>query len=154
MIFNWIRNFPAIFSQWFCCGQYFDFAWYGNGLTDDVFPATQACYFCPSGWLDFIGSLLGSKLLLIMENGVIIDLVLQAMSMAAILAGPPILALLITGLLIGILQAATSINETTVAFVPKLIVFAFVIVLVGPVSLTLYTDYIRELFLRIPALMA
>ena len=89
-----------------------------------------------------------------MENGVIIDLVLQAMSMAAILAGPPILALLITGLLIGILQAATSINETTVAFVPKLIVFAFVVVLIGPVSLTLYTDYIRELFLRIPALMA
>jgi flagellar biosynthetic protein FliQ len=74
--------------------------------------------------------------------------------MAAILAGPPILALLITGLLIGILQAATQINETTVAFVPKLIVFGIVVLLVGPVSLALYTDYIRELFLRIPALMA
>ena len=74
--------------------------------------------------------------------------------MAAILAGPPILALLITGLLIGILQAATQINETTVAFVPKLIVFGIVVLLIGPVSLALYTDYIRELFLRIPALMA
>jgi flagellar biosynthetic protein FliQ len=70
------------------------------------------------------------------------------------LAGPPILALLITGLLIGILQAATQINETTVAFVPKLIVFGIVVLLIGPVSLALYTDYIRELFLRIPALMA
>jgi flagellar biosynthetic protein FliQ len=61
---------------------------------------------------------------------------------------------LITGLLIGILQAATQINETTVAFVPKLIVFGIVVLLIGPVSLALYTDYIRELFLRIPALMA
>ena len=99
-----------------------------------------------------------------METGIIIDLVLQALTMAAILAGPPILALLITGLLIGILQAATQINETTVAFVPKLIVFGIVVLLIGPVSLALisdsafsfalYTDYIRELFLRIPALMA
>lgn len=89
-----------------------------------------------------------------METGIIIDLVLQALTMAVILAGPPILALLITGLLIGILQAATQINETTVAFVPKLIVFGIVVLLVGPVSLALYTDYIRELFLRIPALMA
>ncbi len=89
-----------------------------------------------------------------METGIIIDLVFQALTMAAILAGPPILALLITGLLIGILQAATQINETTVAFVPKLIVFGIVVLLIGPVSLALYTDYIRELFLRIPALMA
>ena len=89
-----------------------------------------------------------------METGIIIDLVLQALTRAAILAGPPILALLITGLLIGILQAATQINETTVAFVPKLIVFGIVVLLIGPVSLALYTDYIRELFLRIPALMA
>ena len=89
-----------------------------------------------------------------METGIIIDLVLQALTMAAILAGPQILALVITGLLIGILQAATQINETTVAFVPKLIVFGIVVLLIGPVSLALYTDYIRELFLRIPALMA
>jgi flagellar biosynthetic protein FliQ len=104
--------------------------------------------------VDFISSFLGTELLLTMETGIIIDLVLQALTMAAILAGPPILALLITGLLIGILQAATQINETTVAFVPKLIVFGIVVLLIGPVSLALYTDYIRELFLRIPALMA
>jgi flagellar biosynthetic protein FliQ len=64
------------------------------------------------------------------------------------------LALLITGLVIGILQAATSINETTVAFVPKLLVFAIVLLMIGPVSLALYTDYIRELFERIPSLIS
>jgi flagellar biosynthetic protein FliQ len=57
------------------------------------------------------------------------------------------------GLVIGILQAATSVNESTVAFVPKLIVFGLVIVLIGPVTLVLFTDYIKELFARIPGLV-
>ena len=45
-----------------------------------------------------------------MESGVIIDLVYQALRMAAILAGPALMALMVIGLVIGILQAATSIN--------------------------------------------
>jgi len=88
-----------------------------------------------------------------METGVIIDLVYQALRMAAVLAGPVIMALMVVGLIIGILQAATSINESTVAFVPKLIVFAAVIIIIGPVSLTLFIDYMRELFARIPGLV-
>ena len=88
-----------------------------------------------------------------METGVIIELVYQALRMAALLAGPILMALLIVGLVIGILQAATSVNESTVAFVPKLIVFGLVVVLVGPVTLVLFTDYMRELFARIPGLV-
>jgi len=89
-----------------------------------------------------------------MEIGVIIDLIYQALRMAAVLAGPILMALLIVGLVIGILQAATSVNESTVAFVPKLIVFGLVIVLIGPVTLVLFTDYIKELFARIPGLVS
>ena len=88
-----------------------------------------------------------------MESGVIIDLIYQALRMAAILAGPVLMALLTVGLVIGILQAATSVNESTVAFVPKLIVFGLVVVLIGPVTLVLFTDYIKELFARIPGLV-
>ncbi|QWE29124.1 flagellar biosynthetic protein FliQ [Polynucleobacter sp. AM-7D1] len=88
-----------------------------------------------------------------MESGVIIDLVYQALRMAALLAGPILMALLVVGLVIGILQAATSVNESTVAFVPKLIVFGVVIMLIGPVTLVLFTDYIKELFARIPGLV-
>jgi flagellar biosynthetic protein FliQ len=89
-----------------------------------------------------------------MESGVIIDLIFQALRMAAVLAGPILMALLIVGLVIGILQAATSVNESTVAFVPKVIVFGLVIVLIGPVTLVLFTDYIKELFARIPGLVS
>ena len=70
-----------------------------------------------------------------MESGQIIDLVFQALRMAAFLAGPTLLALLVVGLVLGILQAATSINESTVAFVPKLVVFGLVILLAGPVKI-------------------
>ena len=89
-----------------------------------------------------------------MESGVIIDLVYQALRMAAVLAGPILMSLLVVGLVIGILQAATSINESTVAFVPKLIVFGVVIVMIGPITLVLFTDYIKELFARIPGLVS
>ena len=88
-----------------------------------------------------------------MESGVIIDLVYQALRMAAILAGPALMALMVIGLVIGILQAATYINETTVSFIPKLLVFGLIILLVGPVSLALFIDYIKELLGRIPSLV-
>ncbi len=88
-----------------------------------------------------------------MESGTVIDLVYQALRMAAMLAGPMLMALLVVGLVIGILQAATSVNESTVAFVPKLIVFGIVILLIGPVTLVMMSDYIKELFARIPGLV-
>jgi len=88
-----------------------------------------------------------------MESGTILDLVYQALRMVVVLAGPVLMALLVVGLIIGILQAATSVNESTVAFIPKLIVFAAVVIIAGPVTLSLFTDYMRELFARIPGLV-
>jgi flagellar biosynthetic protein FliQ len=88
-----------------------------------------------------------------METGIVIDLVYQALRMAAVLVGPVLMALLLVGLVIGILQAATSVNESTVAFVPKLLVFGLVLLIIGPISLALFTDYIKELFGRIPGLV-
>lgn len=88
-----------------------------------------------------------------METGIVIDLVYQALRMAAVLVGPILMALLLVGLVIGILQAATSVNESTVAFVPKLLVFGLVLLIIGPISLALFTDYIKELFGRIPGLV-
>ena len=89
-----------------------------------------------------------------MESGLIIELVYQALRMAALLAGPTLLALLVVGLVLGILQAATSVNESTVAFVPKLVIFGLVILLAGPVPLAFFVDYIQELLGRIPSLIS
>lgn len=88
-----------------------------------------------------------------MEASLVIELVFQALRMALFLSGPILLGLLIVGLIISILQAATQLNETTVAFVPKIIVLAIVILMAGPALLGLFSDYVREIILRIPSLM-
>ena len=88
-----------------------------------------------------------------MEASLVIELVFQALRMALFLSGPILLGLLIVGLIISILQAATQLNETTVAFVPKIIVLAVVILMAGPGLLGLFSDYLREIILRIPSLM-
>ncbi|MFN4997672.1 MAG: flagellar biosynthetic protein FliQ [Betaproteobacteria bacterium] len=87
-----------------------------------------------------------------MDSSLVIELVFQALRMALILSGPILLALLIVGLIIGILQAATQLNETTVAFVPKIVVMVLVILLAGPPLLALFSDYLREIILRIPSI--
>lgn len=86
-----------------------------------------------------------------MDSTLVIELVFQALRMALVLSGPILLALLIVGLAIGILQAATQLNETTVAFVPKIVVMVLVILLAGPPLLALFSDYLREIILRIPS---
>ena len=89
-----------------------------------------------------------------MDSTFVIELVFQALRMALVLSGPILLALLIVGLVIGILQAATQLNETTVAFVPKIIVMVLVILVAGPPLLALFSDYLRETILRIPSIMS
>jgi len=53
----------------------------------------------------------------------VIDVGMQAMKVTALLAAPLLLSALVVGLLVGMFQAATQINEMTLTFVPKLIVF-------------------------------
>ena len=73
--------------------------------------------------------------------------------MAFVLSGPVLIALLIAGLVIGILQAATSINESSVAFIPKLIVIAVILLVVGPSSLSIFVDYLKEVITDLPSLL-
>jgi flagellar biosynthetic protein FliQ len=51
------------------------------------------------------------------------------------------------------IQAATSINEQTLSFVPKLIVVGAALALFGGAIMMLMVDFTREMFARIPDLM-
>lgn len=77
----------------------------------------------------------------------------QALQMTLILAGPPLLAALVTGLIISIFQAATQINEQTLSFIPKLVVMFITLLLAGPWMLDMMVDYIRRLFESIPQMI-
>ena len=77
----------------------------------------------------------------------------QALQMTLLVSAPLMLAALVTGLLVSIFQAATSINEMTLTFVPKLVVMFIVLILAGPWMIDTMTSYMRELFSSIPQLI-
>jgi len=74
----------------------------------------------------------------------------QAMKIALALAAPLLLAALITGLIVSLLQAATQINEMTLSFIPKILAVFATIVIAGPWMLNLLLDYMRTLFSNLP----
>ena len=61
-------------------------------------------------------------------------------------AGPVLLVALGIGLLIGIIQAATSINEMTLSFVPKLVLVLLTLALIANFMLTGLSDYFAFIF--------
>jgi flagellar biosynthesis protein FliQ len=77
----------------------------------------------------------------------------RALEITLLLAGPLLLVALVTGLLVGAVQAATQINETTLSFIPKLLAVAGTLVLSGPWMLKLLVSYTRELVESIPSLL-
>ena len=67
----------------------------------------------------------------------------------ALVAAPILLATLAVGLVVGVIQAATSVNEQTLTFVPKLVVVAAVLVLLGGAMFGLIGDFAREIMAEI-----
>lgn len=64
----------------------------------------------------------------------------------ALVAAPVLLASLAVGLVIGIIQAATSVSEQTLTFVPKLVVIALVLVVLGASMMGLIADFTTDIF--------
>lgn len=77
----------------------------------------------------------------------------HALEITMLLAAPLLLAALAIGLLVGVFQAATQINEMTLSFIPKLIGMAATLVIAGPWMLKTIVGYTRELFESIPGLI-
>ncbi len=77
----------------------------------------------------------------------------QALEMTMLLAAPLLLVALAIGLLVGILQAATQINEMTLSFIPKLIGMAVALLVAGPWMLRELVSYTRTLIESIPSLV-
>lgn len=77
----------------------------------------------------------------------------QAMQVTVLLAAPVLLAVLAVGLVVGMFQAATQINELTLSFVPKLIVAVLVLIVTGSWMLQTMMDYVRGLVESIPTLI-
>lgn len=77
----------------------------------------------------------------------------EAMWILALASAPILIPALISGLILGMIQAATSIQEQTLSFVPKLIVVALSLVIFGGMILGLLGDFTTGIFERIPELV-
>ncbi|MDH3389346.1 MAG: flagellar biosynthesis protein FliQ [Gammaproteobacteria bacterium] len=88
-----------------------------------------------------------------MSPDTVIDLSQQALYLIAMIAAPMLLSALAIGLLIGMFQAATSINEQTLSFIPKLMVLLLSILIAGPWMLNLLLSFTRRLYIGIPGLI-
>ncbi|MGQ0529117.1 MAG: flagellar biosynthesis protein FliQ [Panacagrimonas sp.] len=77
----------------------------------------------------------------------------EALKLALMLGAPLLLTALVVGLVVGLFQAATQINEMTLSFIPKVIAMAAVVVATGPWMLGLLVDYTRRLIESIPTLI-
>jgi flagellar biosynthetic protein FliQ len=78
----------------------------------------------------------------------------NALTVTVLLAAPMLLSALAVGLLIGMIQAATQIQEMTLSFIPKLIILVVALMIAGPWMLGLITDFTVGLFERIPDFIA
>ena len=77
----------------------------------------------------------------------------EALWVLALATLPILLPALLAGLLLGMVQAATSINEATLTFVPKVAVVGISLVIFGSMILGLLSDFTISIFDRIPDLV-
>jgi flagellar biosynthesis protein FliQ len=77
----------------------------------------------------------------------------HALEMTLMLAAPLLLTALAVGLIVGIFQAATQINEMTLSFIPKLLAMAAVLAITGPWMLRSLVEYTRNLIESIPGII-
>jgi flagellar biosynthetic protein FliQ len=83
----------------------------------------------------------------------VMDLAHKTLMVTSLISAPLLLIALITGLVIGMLQAATQINESTLSFIPKLLMLVLSLFVAGPWILRVLIDFTRELYASIPAMV-
>ncbi|MBT3620063.1 MAG: flagellar biosynthesis protein FliQ [Porticoccaceae bacterium] len=87
-----------------------------------------------------------------MDAAQVIDLGRESLWIAVMVAAPLLGVALAVGLLVGILQAATSIQEMTLSFIPKLGAMILALVVFGGWQIAVMVDFFRSIFERIPEL--
>ncbi len=82
----------------------------------------------------------------------VVDLARQALWMTMLISAPLLVTGLVIGVVVGVFQAATSINEQTLSFIPKRMAIGLVMAISGGWMINTMVDYTRSIFTRIPSL--
>jgi flagellar biosynthetic protein FliQ len=87
-----------------------------------------------------------------MDTAAVVDLARHTLYITMLVSLPLLGIALGVGLLVGIFQAATSINEMTLSFIPKLIAVGIALAIFGGWQINTIVEFTRSIFQRIPAL--
>ena len=87
-----------------------------------------------------------------MDAAQVIDLGREALWVAVMVASPLLGVALAVGLIVGIFQAATSIQEMTLSFIPKLGIMVVALLVFGSWQVGVMVEFIQRIFERLPAL--
>ena len=88
-----------------------------------------------------------------MNQDVVINISMQAMQLAFMIALPLLLVALVVGLAVSVFQAVTQIQEQTLSFIPKIVAMGVTIVVAGPWMLNQVVTYTERLYGSIPTLV-
>jgi flagellar biosynthetic protein FliQ len=88
-----------------------------------------------------------------MTPEMVLDIGREALWVTVLLAAPMLLSALAVGLFVGMIQAATQIQEMTLTFIPKLVVLVFALLAAGSWMLGLITDFSIRLIENIPGMI-
>jgi flagellar biosynthesis protein FliQ len=77
----------------------------------------------------------------------------QGLYMLMLVAAPILLVVLLVGVVISVIQAATQINEATLSFVPKVIAAVLTLAIAGPWMMTTLVEYIQRTLMTIPSVV-
>lgn len=84
-----------------------------------------------------------------MDSAEVINIGREALWVAIMVGAPVLIVALLVGLIIGVLQAATSVQEMSLSFIPKLLAMAAAIAIFGEWQMTIMIDYFRRIFEKI-----
>lgn len=87
-----------------------------------------------------------------MSGTLAVDLIRHALMLTLTVAAPLLLTALVVGVLVGLLQALTQLQEQTLTFLPKLVAIAFVFVLTLPWAIQRLVEYLAGVLRSLPTL--
>ncbi len=88
-----------------------------------------------------------------MNEDIVLQIGREALYLVVSLAAPLLLSALSVGLLVGVFQAATQIQEQTLSFIPKLMALVVALIVAGPWLLQSWVSFTQSLFSQIPSLI-
>ena len=89
-----------------------------------------------------------------MSNELALALMRAAVQTALVVAAPLLISALLVGVIIGLLQAVTQIQEQTLTFIPKLLVMTLVFVALLPWFVSRLVEYLASVLKSLPTLVA